>query len=494
MLKNFGAILLVIAACKGGDDKARSGSGGGGASGKGGCQITATKPADLVTGKSAQVLAPLSGLKLGMSPAEAAKVCPNFFESEDARKTGTFSVGEIVGKFGETYAQARLDFAADKLTTIELALPAEISDALTAAWGAPKASSGAAPAHAWFDEAAGVRAILGPPESDGRRELGVSAYTPLIAFVEPETTTIGFKPHDVLGKQPANLAKQHAQYVTVDRTSAAVKGKTDELMKDLNKDVEALGIATKRNDKLPKFQLPATPFGAGPTTVILHTNDDGSVRSYGVWFRTASTNPEYGWPTQSADLIKLFDAMWGPSKKLKDYGGERTTWFDPARGLRASADIEKPADFDVSYVRYLPLAKFFGAPGKLWGFEKAERPLIGATPDEIVATYGSDAVIKRFDKEQRLTLSLPPTDYERQSGVTTILMLVRDGGKVGEWHVNIPLEDYEPAKAEYEALLEAKLGKPKTEKDHFIYGEAPTIEVQYSKYRHAHDLTIEVTK
>lgn len=488
MMMRLGSILLVIAACKGGEDKA----GGGGTSGKGGCETTAKKPAELVTGKTPQALAPLSGLKLGMSPADAAKVCPNFFEGEDGKKTGTFSVGEIVGKFGETYAQGRINFDADKIVKIELALPAEIADALTAAWGAPKVSSGAAPAHAWFDEAAGVRAILGPPESDGRRELEVSAYTPLVAFVEPETTKIAFKPQDVLGKQPADLVKQLASYHAIDKTSAAVKAKTDELMKDLNKEVEAMGIDTKRNDNVPKFQLPATPFGTGPTLVILHTTDDGSVRSYGVWFRTASTYPVYGWPAQSAELIKLFDTKWGPSKKIKDGPYDHTTWFDPARGLRASAEIEKPEDFDVSYVRYLPLAKFFGAPGKLWGFEKAERPLIGATPDEVVATYGKDAVIKRDDKQQTLTMTLPPTDYEGNSAVTTILMFVRDGGKVGEWRVSIPFEGYEPAKAEYEALLEAKLGKPKAEKDHFIYGKAPTVDVQYSKY--TNDLNIEVTK
>jgi hypothetical protein len=489
MMNRLGAVLLVIAACKGGDDKSKS---GGGASSKGGCETTAKKPAELVTGKTPQMLAPLSGLKLGMSPAEAAKVCPNFFEGEDGKKTGTFSVGEIVGKFGETYAQGRLDFSSDKLETIELSLPAEIADALTAAWGAPKVSSGKAPAHAWIDEAAGVRAILEPPESDGRRELAVSAFTPLVAFVEPETTTIAWKPQDILGKKPADLAKQLAQYVKVEKTSAAVKAKTDELMADLNKEVEALGVDTKRNENDPKFELPATPFGTGPTQVIVHTNDDGSVRSYGVWFRSASTFPEYGWPTQSADLIKLFDEKWGPSKKIKETLGERTTWFDAARGLRASTQIDKPEDLDVAYVRYLPLAKFFGAPGALWGFEKAERPLIGATPEEIVAAYGKDFEIKRDDKAGTLTMSLPPTDYEGDTAHTTILMFVR-AGKVGDWRTHIPFEDYEPAKAEYEALLEAKLGKPKAApRDHFLYGKSPTVDVQYSKY--THELDIEVTK
>ncbi len=490
MMSRLGTILLVLAACKGGDGKSKSGSGGE-KSGKGGCETTAAKAAELVTGKTPQLLAPLSGLKLGMTPAEAAKVCPNFFEGDDGKKTGTFRVGEIVGKFGETYAQAGLDFDADKLVKVELDLPSEIADALTAAWGAPIVSSGAKPAHAWIDEASGMRAILGPAESDGRRELAVSSFVPLSAFVEPETTKLAWKPHEILGKKPADLAKSLAQFVKVEKTSAAAKAKTDELMADMKKDMEKLGVDTTRGDNDPKFELPATPLGTGPTMVILHTNEDGTVRSYGVWYRTENTFPQYGFPTQSAELMKLYDAKWGAPKKIKDTLGERTTWFDAPRGLRVSSELKKPEDFDVSYARYLPLAKFFGGPGPVWGFEKAERPLIGATPDEIVATYGKEAEIKVDDKAGTITMSLPPTDYEGDTARTTILMFVR-AGKVGEWRTNIPFDDYEPARAEYEALLEAKLGKPKAAKDHFLYGAKPRVDAEYSKYTNA--LNLEVTK
>lgn len=490
MMKKLGAVLLVIAACKGGDGTSRSGSSGE-KSGKGGCETTAAKPAELVVGKTPQLLAPLSSLKLGMSPAEAAKVCPNFFEEEDGKKTGTFRVGEIVGKFGETYAQAGLDFDSDKLVKVDLSLPSGIADALTAAWGAPIVSSGAKPAHAWVDEASGLRAVLGPAEADGRRELEVSAFMPLIAFVEPETTKLAWKPQDILGKKPADIAKSLAQFVKVEKTSAAVKAKTDEMMADMKKDMEKMGVDTTRGDNDPKFELPATPLSTGPTMVILHTNEDGTVRSYGVWFRTENSYPGYGFPTQSADLMKLYDAKWGAPKKIKDTLGERTTWFDAARGLRVSAEIKKPEDFDVSYARYMPLARFFGAPGPVWGFEKAERPLIGATPAEIVATYGKEFGVKVDPKGETITMSLPPTDYDGDTSQTTILMFVRSG-KVGDWRTHVPFNDYEPAKAEYEALLEAKLGKPKAAKDHFLYGAKPTVDAEYSKYTHA--LNLEVTK
>jgi hypothetical protein len=495
-MKRLAAVLLVVAACKGGDKDASKGGTSSNGNGKGGCETTAAKPAELVAGKTPQLLAPFGKLSLGMSREDAAKACPNFFQGEDGKKTGTFSVGEIVGKFGDSYAQARLEFVADKLQSVSFALPAEIADALTSAWGAPKASSGATPAHAWLDEASGMRAILEPADRDGRRELNVSKFTPLAAFIVPDDKTLGWRPEEILGKQPAELAKKFPQFVKVEKTSAAVQAKTDELMADMNKDLEKMGVNTKRDANMPEFELPASPLAANNTThVILHTFDTGAVRSYGVWFRTASLTPEYGWPTQSEEIIKKLDEVYGPHKVVRETLGDRWTWFDAKRGVRASIRKEKPdrpEELDLDYAKYLPLANLFGAPGPLWGFEKAERPLIGATPDEIVATYGKDFEVKRDDKGGTLTLVLPPTDYDGDTSSTHILMFVRSG-KVGQWNVHIPFEDYDPARGEYEAALDAKFGKPKkAPRDHFLYGKKPTVDVEYSKY--THELHVEVSK
>jgi hypothetical protein len=69
-------------------------------------------------------------------------------------------------------------------------------------------------------------------------------------------------------------------------------------------------------------------------------------------------------------------------------------------------------------------------------------------------------------------------------------MFVR-GGKVGQWNLRIPFEDYEPAKAEYAAALLATFGAPKSAAhDHLIY--AKKIDVEYSKY--THELDVEVSK
>lgn len=488
-MKRLGVVLFAIAACKSGDKGTDNEGTAKMTAGKGGCATTAKKPSELVAGKTPQLLAPLDRLSLGMSPADAAKVCPNFFEGDDGKKKGTFSTGEIVGQFGEDYAQARLEFKGDKLVAVAFALPGEIAQALTTAWGAPTVSSGTPPAQAWVDEGSGMRAILEPPTTDSRRELVVSKFVPIKELLDPQSKVVAWHPQDVLGKQPAELATQFPQYIKVDRASDAVTKQTDEMMKDLNKDLEKQGIKVKPSEG-PEFELPASPFADDTTThVILHTNDDGRVRVYGVWFRTANLSPTFGFPAQAEVITKTLDELWGPHKVIKDTLGDRTTWFDAKRGVRVSTMIEKPEEVDLDYARYLPLAQFFGAPGKVWGFEKPERPLLGATPDEIVAAYGKDYEVKRDDKAQMLTITLPPTDYESNSSGTHIMMHVK-GGKVSQWSTHIPFDDYEPARAEYEALLAAKLGKPKASREHLIYGKKPSVDAQYSKY--THELDIEV--
>lgn len=65
-------------------------------------------------------------------------------------------------------------------------------------------------------------------------------------------------------------------------------------------------------------------------------------------------------------------------------------------------------------------------------------------------------------------------------------------GVVHQWRMSVPFKNYEPARAEYEAMLATKLGQPKPARhEHFIYGKKPTVDVQYSKYTHELDLIVE---
>ncbi len=481
-MKRLGLVLLpvvLVASCdskkskRGRDDDTKTG-----------CQITATAVADIIKSKTPAFVEPFTKLKLGATRDEAKAACPNMFDEASEKKKGNFTVGEIVGKFDATHVYGSFTFANDKLVKVEWKLPANSTEAFTKAWGAPKQATGAKPAHAWTDEASGLRAILST-DYDGGRELAISAFTPLRAFVEPETTRIAWKPQDVLGKTPAELEKQYPQYVGKDQTSDAVKAQTKAMMADLEKDVKAMGVDPNKSSTDLEVRLPATPLGADTTThAILHLNDDGTVREYGVWIRTEELG-DYGFPSEPTEVVKLFDELWGPSKKIKDTLGERTSWFDAKRGIRVSTQIDpgKPNELDLDYVRYLPLASFFGAPGAKWGFEK-DFSLVGATTDQLTAAFGSAVKLK----DGTATLTLPPTDYQGDTAVTTILMFI-EKGKVEHWQTSIPFEDYEPARAEYEALLEAKLGKPKAAPhDHLAY--PGKVDVEYSKY--THELDIEV--
>jgi hypothetical protein len=473
-------LMIVVAACsKSGDQKSGS-STSEDKPAKEGCQISGAKTADLVSGKTVAPLAPFTGVKLGMSPADAAKACPNLFEDKDRKKAGRFSVGGIVGKLGTASVYGRLNFERDKVVQIDMTLPKDSADALTAAWGAPKKSGEQL---LWFDDATGIRARLQPPERD-ERELEISSYAPLAAFVETDPKTIAWKPAAVLGVQSGDFLKSMPQYAHPDDTSAEVKKQTEAMMADMKKDLEAKGVDTSSKGADIEVELPATPYGEGTTTkVILYNNDDGTVRSYGVWFRSK------GWPDEIKDVLKRLDDTLGPHKMVNEVLGARHTWNDPKTGIRASARVEasKPDELDVNYVRYLPLASFFGEPGPVWGFEKP-KPVLGATVEELTAAYGK--ALKVDEKNNTATLTFPPTDYDGDTSTTTILLFL-EGGKVREWHTNLPFEDFEGAKAEYEAALDAKLGAPKPGKyDHLVYGKG--IEVEYSEI--THQLDIEVKK
>lgn len=304
---------------------------------------------------------------------------------------------------------------------------------------------------------------------------------PVAAFVELDTAQLAYKPQNILGKTPADVAKALPQYLRQDKTSAAVKAKTDELMADMNNDMKRMGIDTRKRTDI-EFRLPPTPGASRDTThTILHVDDDGTIRQYGVWIESTAAEKQ--------EVIATFDKLWGPHKIINETLGPQMTWFDAKTGIRASTrqKADKPDRIDIDYVRYLPLAKFFGEPGPLWGFEKAERPFLGATVEELQAAYGK---LEVDDKAGLVKLELPPTDYDGNTAHTMILMFL-ERGKVREWRTHIPFEDYEPARAEYEAALDAKFGKPKPARyDHLIYSKKPKVDVQYSKYTHELDVVV----
>lgn len=307
---------------------------------------------------------------------------------------------------------------------------------------------------------------------------------PVKAFIEADTATIAFKPQAVLGKKPADVAKELPQFLRKDKTSEAVNKRTEAMMADMKKEVEAMGVDTSKKTDV-EFRLPPTPgTKRDETHVIIHLDDAGFIRQYGVWFDTTAA--------EKAEIIKTMDEVWGPHKVVQETLGHQMQWYDAKNGVRASTRVKGDGDrIDIDYVRYLPLAKFFGEPGPLWGFEKAERPFLGATVEQIQQTYAEYGEMKVDKDSGSLTMHLPPTDYDGNSSKTMILMFVTNN-KVRQWNTHIPFEDYEPARAEYEAALDAKFGKPKpARREHLIYGKKPKVDVNYSKY--TSELDIEVS-
>src|SRR5204863_9247899 len=108
-------------------------------------------------------------------------------------------------------------------------------------------------------------------------------------------------------------------------------------------------------------------------------------------------------------------------------------------------------------------------------------PLLGQSTDELAAAYGKALKVGTGDTA---TLRLPPTDYDGDTSVTTILLFL-EGGKVREWHMGLPFADYEGARGEYEAALKAKFGDGKPgERDHLIFSKAPKVDARFTDITH----------
>ena len=263
---------------------------------------------------------------------------------------------------------------------------------------------------------------------------------PLAAFVDPETTKIAWKPQDILGKTPADLAKSHAQFLKLEKTSAAVKRedrRDDDGHQEGGRSRWASTPSAIENEA--KFELPATPFGTGPTQVIIHTNDDGTARSYGVWFRTANTFPEYGFPDAVRGAhqavrraVGTVEEDQGDARRADHLVRSASAGCAPRRGSR-SPRISTSRSCATCRSRSSSARPVPGV-GLREGRASADR--CDARRDRrrpTARTTRSSATTR-----DTITMSLPPTDYDGETSKTTILMFVR-GGKVGEWRHALPV-------------------------------------------------------
>lgn len=161
-------------------------------------------------------------------------------------------------------------------------------------------------------------------------------------------------------------------------------------------------------------------------------------------------------------------AAWGEPQIDRD----KRTWLAPDLGLRADldADRELGADKIVLTLRgYTPLATFIGTDPTLFGFEGG-KPILGAK--------GSD-LVRRFGRRMRNynTIRLWPTE---RSGTIDLLFadpLALDEDEMLDYVVTgFALDIYDDAAVS--ALLEAKFGKPKVDRENDrvrVYRKSPRV-------------------
>ena len=177
----------------------------------------------------------------------------------------------------------------------------------------------------------------------------------------------------------------------------------------------------------------------------------------------------------------LIEQAWGPGKPAKDsIGRERTVWFNPDTGWRASLEPGFGKDVNLELRPYLPVAKLLGdAPDKL-GF--APDGVLGATieelrqrfpttlvetdeataqaqQDQMAKATGIDVAKKVGKAQANVRLDLPPTEWGQFW--TRVQLHFGKTGKVEDLWFDIPYGDHEPAKEELRALFEQHWGKPK---------------------------------
>jgi hypothetical protein len=125
------------------------------------------------------------------------------------------------------------------------------------------------------------------------------------------------------------------------------------------------------------------------------------------------------------DRRDVLTRAWGPgADTVGAFDHPVVLWWNPDQGIRAELD-----EHYVRFRRYLPVAKLLG-PGPDLAILTA--PIVGRTPDEVMAAYG-DRAERKFDLPE---LRLPPTEWELRwdrtvNGTATV------DGKVLEYSVRL---------------------------------------------------------
>ena len=450
--------LLLSPSCKGESETESSGKGS---------KTTATA---LFTGSKASIPGPLAKLSFGMNEAAAKAAVPSLFEDKVSEYGGGARVA--TGDVNDMYT--RISFKNGALDEVAFSVSkAAIADA-TKAWGEPTTVAWGImkePARVWFDHDAKIRAVGVDSTTGDDVTIEVSPFADYDQFASIGAGELALNPRSVLGKTPEELLKELPQWVKPKDTNSKSAKLTKKMMKGLDDDIKKAGIKLRTDAPALDAWLPRSLYSDSTTLISLHWNKKNRVRSMTLMLKANDL------AKLDAETKAAFDKAYGAPKELAMTLGTAHVWYDEENGVRAVARLGGKFGTDISFAPYLQLKSMFGEPGTTWGFEKA--PIIGATLDELAAAYGEELV---RDERGGGYVRLPGTDYDGSSAETRVqLRLKGDGGKVESYYFSLEYKRHAGAKAEIEAMLAAKFGKPKAGKRESVYNKKnPSVTVRDS--------------
>ncbi|MEX1363510.1 MAG: hypothetical protein AB1Z98_10310 [Nannocystaceae bacterium] len=221
---------------------------------------------------------------------------------------------------------------------------------------------------------------------------------------------------------------------------------------------------------------------------------------------------------EGADMAKLLTEAWGEPKKGEDLGKPKFFWFNEAKKMRATVSQGYGQEDEVQFEAYLPAQELLGDGKATLGFEKADRPLLGATREQFIKSYAdvletlteeeAEKKLKELEKLAGNDLSalgpdaassnidLLPTEYG--SELTRVYPNFADDGTIDRFRVGIDFEPVPEAKEEILALIKAKWGEPTEEEKYgdtiLVFSEDPRVTVKEDTISKKWDVEVELEK
>lgn len=264
--------------------------------------------AELFTGSSVELPAPLAGIKFNTPEAEAEKVLPGITTKlVDLEGYDDVSVGSFSSERGP----------AKVLMSVRLSIPTkgdELEKMLTEKWGAPrkiKDLSDMVPT--WFNPETGLRARLKSGFREDRKDLEFSAYMPFEKLIGTDKTKFGFEKEPLLGMTLEQLTTNYGD-VLEQLTKEQAEKKRAEMRKMFGDSIDKLGAATASTD----IKLLPTELESFTTTVWprfdKETKTIESVRM------TITFEGEEG---ADKRLMEAMKKAWGEPKEEEKLGKKR---------------------------------------------------------------------------------------------------------------------------------------------------------------------------